>query len=141
MTPTPKDKLPPFPSIGESCGAPALHDERYTTKNPCPLCGWFTKPPKEGPPTLRVIRTDVLVARGNLFKSPRKTKDLLDYILSRLTDEALERDEKRRAALEKVYLAAKEFAEDNHGTDKTWDDLYKALKDIDALTPATQESD
>ncbi len=66
--------------------------------------------------------------------------------LGKLTDEALERDEKRRAALENVAEKSRlVFGWDQtHAAnffDKPTAKLQIALKELDALTPATQEKE
>lgn len=82
-----------------------------------------TPTPKEGPPTLRECR-EVF----EKWNTPTMTDDEFEAwqkgrlaLLPRLTDEALERDEKRRAALEKLPGITKELM----------DNLLSALRELE----------
>ncbi len=103
----------------------------------------MTPPSKEGPATPRECRNAILAAvskpneNGNFI-----TSDDLAAVLHRLTDEALERDKKRRAALEKVAKIAADAPEwllmEGHGVEEG--NLGRELKKaLDVLTPAPKE--
>ena len=60
-------------------------------------------------------------------------------MLKRLTDEALERDEKRRAAVDEIRRCAWWCVQDYDHIAKRIVELDQALRNFGALTPAPQE--
>ncbi len=118
----------------------------------------------EGPPTLRECREALCVlhsfySRNVVNQRHLKNVGFSENILSRLTDEALERDEKRTAALEELWSASKSFHEAEMALSSTppndvrmrrvnyrkmtaskaeFDVAYERL---DALTPAPKEKE
>ncbi len=112
-------------------------------------------PTQEGPPTLRKMRDYLLDAMetakstaGFLPKHhiPEDSKlGKWTNAIDRLTDEALELDEKRRAAMEKVLSKARNLGCDHELEDlngvEPWvdvsghDELIEAIIEADALTP------
>jgi len=120
----------------------------------------MTPTPKEGPPTLRECREELKRVRQFIrngidygyIHMPEEGDPAIDILkkLNRvifpLTDEALELDEKRRAALEELVVAVrllyKEFpeglAQRGHANSAKYK-LADAMAKIDALTPTPKE--
>ena len=117
---------------------------------------------KEGPPTLRDLKAksqnllDQFVALCNrvtqegpeiqkvIFDDPMVSERAgatgeLGAMLSRLTDEALELDEKRRVAEKGVVRRARNLSKLMTG--QHIKELDESLARLDALTPATQEKE
>ncbi len=127
---------------------PGQRQGRTQMSGECNLCGGphaeaVCKTPisKEEPPTLRECREILKHAKDQLdvhwgmrpcVPAQKKVHD----VIPRLTDEALERDEKRRLWLERLYdhCTALELRDSFGG-------LAKILAELDALTPAPQDKD
>lgn len=149
-------KYCPFCNVGSLDG--------YAHRGNCATFPSNTPTPKQGPPTKRecreLLKTEAencgnCAGRGKTW--PRVNQDegddcLVCYgfrnMLVRLTDEALDLDEKRVAALELVNKnvgwlrdAVKDgtIAKEDIHKSALWKILIGASEYLDALTPATQE--
>lgn len=109
---------------------------------------------KQGPPTpLECWKALKRVSEAWKTGTHAPMQMIVDYIelkmLKRFSAEALERDEKRRAALEKVYFWATKLHDKMQGAAPTpmpvnvgdFYDIYLIRKELDALTQATQEKE
>lgn len=110
----------------------------------------MTPTPKEGPPTLRDVKKwayllmntkDECLWCGKIRKEGH-TKTCKLKLLVSIPDSALERDEKRRAALEERYWQAGVDHGFMHGRDgEKWVTRYQDTQTLDALTPTPKEEE